>query len=41
MSKLDKNMEEMLDIEISTTPEPAPKPVKDQSKDTSEALEKD
>ena len=41
MSKLDKNMEEMLDIEISTTPEPAPKPVKDQSKDTSEDVEKD
>ena len=41
MSKLDKNMEEMLDIEISTTPAPAPKPVKDQAKDTSEDVEKD
>ena len=41
MSKLDKNMEEMLDIEISTTPAPSPKPVKDQAKDTSEDVEKD
>ena len=41
MSKLDKNMEEMLDIDISTTPEGGCTTRKDQTKDVTEDREKD
>ena len=41
MSKLDKNMEEMLDIDVSNTPENGCTTRKDQTKDVTEDREKD
>ena len=41
MSKLDKNMEEMLDIEVSDTPEGGCAPRKNQLRDVTEDREKD